>query len=141
MADGKTGQGWQGTGWSFPPNFDWRSNSVSMVSEDEDIKQSLEILMSTSPGERVMNPSYGCGLKLLTFENISESTLTEIKDIIDRAVLFFEPRIRVNSIDVDVESIYDGWITIYLYYTIRRTNTRSNIVYPFYFREGEGPSA
>ncbi len=139
MAEGDTGRAWQGTGWSFPPDFDWRSNSVTMVSEDEDIKQSLEILMSTAPGERVMNPSYGCGLKSLTFENISESTLTEIRDVIDRAVLFFEPRIKVDNIDIDVESIYDGVITIHLYYTIRKTNTRGNMVYPFYFREGEGP--
>ena len=97
--------------------------------------------MSTTPGERVMNPSYGCGLRSLTFENVSESTLTEIKDVVDRAVLFFEPRIRVDNIDVDAENIYDGLVTIYLYYTVRITNTRSNMVYPFYFREGEGPLA
>ncbi|MCH7736956.1 MAG: GPW/gp25 family protein [Chloroflexi bacterium] len=139
MAEGETGRAWQGTGWSFPPDFDWRSSSVTMVSEDEDIRQSLEILLSTVPGERVMNPSYGCGLKSLVFENISESTLTEIKDVIERAILFFEPRIQIDSIEVDVESIFDGLITIHLSYTIRLINTKSNMVYPFYFREGEGP--
>lgn len=141
MVQEDSSQAWLGTGWSFPPDFDRRSNTLAMVSQEEDIRQSLEILMSTTPGERVMNPSYGCGLRSLTFENVSESTLTEIKDVVDRAVLFFEPRIRVDNIDVDAENIYDGLVTIYLYYTVRITNTRSNMVYPFYFREGEGPLA
>ena len=138
MVQRESSRAWLGTGWSFPPDFDRRSNTLAMVSEDEDIRQSLEILMSTSPGERVMNPTYGCGLKSLTFENISESTLTEIRDLVDRAILFFEPRSSVNNIDVNVESIYDGLITIHLHYTVRITNTRTNMVYPFYFREGEG---
>ena len=130
---------WLGTGWSFPPEFNRRSRDVIMVSEEEDIRQSLKILLSTAPGERIMNPAYGCGLKLLTFENISESTLTEIQDVIDRAVLFFEPRIRVDTIEVDVENIYQGIINIRLNYTIRITNSRANMVYPFYFQEGAGP--
>lgn len=130
---------WLGTGWSFPPDFNRHARDVTMVSEEEDIRQSLEILLSTAPGERIMNPAYGCGLKLLTFENINESTLTEIQDVIERAVLFYEPRIRVDTIEVDVENIYQGIITIHLDYTIRITNSRANMVYPFYFQEGTGP--
>ena len=107
-----------------------------MVSQDEDIRESLEILLSTSPGERVMNPAYGCGLKLMIFENISESTITEITDVIERAILFFEPRITLDSIDVNTEDMYGGLIKIQLNYTIRTTNSRSNMVYPFYFQEG-----
>ena len=133
------GREWLGTGWSFPPQFSRRSRAVDMVSEDEDIRQSLWILLSTSPGERIMNPAYGCGLKSLTFESISESTVTEIRDVVDRAVLFFEPRIRVDQIEVDVEEVYGGLINVRLDYTIRITNSRSNLVYPFYFQEGAGP--
>ncbi len=125
-----------GTGWSFPPQFNRRTQEVTMVSQDEDIRESLEILLSTSPGERVMNPAYGCGLKLMIFENISESTITEITDVIERAILFFEPRITLDSIDVNTEDMYGGLIKIQLNYTIRTTNSRSNMVYPFYFQEG-----
>jgi hypothetical protein len=125
-----------GTGWSFPPEFNKSAREVTMVSEDEDIQESLRILMATVPGERVMNPAYGCGLKQLVFENISESTVTEIKDVIQRAVLFFEPRITLNSVDVTVEDMYEGIIEIQLDYTVRATNNRSNMVYPFYFMEG-----
>lgn len=140
MADASADRAWQGTGWSFPPDFNWRANSVTMVSEDEDIQQSLGILFSTVPGERVMNPSFGCGLKSMVFENINETTVTEIRDVIERAVLFFETRIQVDDVEVDVADVYDGLITINLHYTIRSINTRSNMVYPFYFREGDEPN-
>ena len=107
-----------------------------MVSEDEDIRESLRILLATTPGERIMQPAYGCELKKLVFDNISTSSLTEIKDAVERAVVFFEPRIILNDITVDTEKINDGLIRILVDYTIRVTNTRSNMVYPFYFREG-----
>jgi len=125
-----------GTGWSFPPEFDRRLKAVKMVSGEEDIRESLRILLATAPGERVMQPSYGCGLKQLVFETMSESVVTEIKDLIERAVLFFEPRITLTRIEVDTVDVYEGLLKIALDYTVRTTNTRSNMVYPFYFLEG-----
>jgi len=125
-----------GTGWSFPPEFDRAAKAVKMVSGEEDIQESLGILLETVPGERVLQPSYGCSLKRLVFEQVSESTITEIKDLIERAVLFFEPRISLTHIEVDAGQVYEGLITIRLDYTVRLTNTRSNMVYPFYFLEG-----
>jgi len=125
-----------GSGWSFPPQFSLHNKSISMVKEDQDIQQSLRILFSTLPGERLMQPAYGCSLKTLVFDAISESTVTEIKDAIDRAVLFFETRITLNDIAVNTDDVYDGVVRVTLDYTIRSTNNRSNMVYPFYFREG-----
>jgi phage baseplate assembly protein W len=107
-----------------------------MVSWDEDIRESLRILLATSPGERILQPTYGCGLHALLFSNVSESVKTEIKDLIDRAILFFEPRITLNRIDIDDTDRYEGLLKLSLDYTIRTTNTRSNMVYPFYFIEG-----
>jgi phage baseplate assembly protein W len=127
-----------GVGWSFPPEFHKRADAlgVKMVAEEEDIGESLRILLSTNPGERVMQPSYGCGLKAMVFATINERTITELKDIIERAVLFFESRITLEDIDVNTEDALDGILKIQLNYSVRKTNTRSNIVYPFYFREG-----
>ncbi|MBI3525618.1 MAG: GPW/gp25 family protein [Betaproteobacteria bacterium] len=125
-----------GSGWGFPPEFDKNTKSVRMVSGEEDIVESLLILMATAPGERVMQPAYGCGLKLLVFENITESILTAIKDTIQRAVLFFEPRINLENIEINEERAYEGVLLIKLVYTVRTTNSRSNLVYPFYFQEG-----
>jgi len=127
-----------GIGWSFPPEFHKFADAfgVKMVEEEEDIKESLKILLSTRPGERVMQPSFGCGLQGMIFDTINESTITEIKDIIERAILFFEPRITLEDIEVGTEDALEGRLNIQLNYSVRKTNTRSNIVYPFYHLEG-----
>ena len=129
-------KGFLGIGWSFPPEFNRHEKSVVMVSEEEDIREALRILLFTIPGERFMHPAYGCGLKLMVFDQINESAVTEIRDVIERAVLFFEPRITLNRVEVDSENIYDGELKIRLDYTVRTTNSRSNMVFPFYYREG-----
>lgn len=129
-----------GRGWGFPPRFEKHDGmfELQMVSLEADIQESLSILLATSPGERVMQPTFGCGLKSMIFENIDESTVTELKDLIERAILFFEPRITLDDIYINTEDVYEGLIRIHLDYTIRSINTRSNIVYPFYFQEGTG---
>ena len=136
MEDINNSPAWLGRGWAFPPEFDPRAGGVTLVTAAEDITQSLEILLATAPGERVMNPSYGCGLRALVFENINEGTITQVRDTIQRAVLFFEPRIILDSVSVDVTDVYRGLMRIQLDYTIKSTNSRGNIVYPFYFQEG-----
>jgi hypothetical protein len=127
-----------GVGWSFPPEFHPHADAlgVKMVTEEDDIAESLGILISTSPGERLMQPSYGCGLHAMVFETINQSTITRLKDLIERAVLFFEPRITLESIDIDTEDVLEGVLKIRLNYRVRKTNSRSNIVYPFYYLEG-----
>lgn len=125
-----------GTGWGFPPEFNKKEGTVRLVSGEADINESLFVLMATVPMERVMQPAYGCGLKLMVFESINESTITLLKDTIRRAVLFFEPRITLNEIEIDQEQAQEGVLYIQLNYTVRTTNSRSNMVYPFYFLEG-----
>ncbi|WP_420238188.1 GPW/gp25 family protein [Telmatobacter bradus] len=124
-----------GTGWGFPLEFGTYGKRVRMASADEDIRESLRILLSTAPGERVMNPSFGCGLRTRVFSSISEGMLTEVKDLVERAILFFEPRITLNGIQVVVRDRAEGIVDIDIRYTVRSTNSRSNMVYPFYFRE------
>lgn len=125
-----------GRGWAFPPQFDLQNRQAKLVSHEQDIRESLGILLATAPGERVMQPTYGCGLKTRVFDNINDSTITLIRDIVKRAVLFFEPRISLDNIQVDTGQQYDGVLLIQLDYTVRTTNSRNNMVYPFYFREG-----
>jgi len=124
-----------GSGWSFPPEFS-RRGKVRVVSGEEDICQSLLILLGTTPGERVMQPSFGCGLKSHVYDSINENTVTVLKDVIQRAILFFEPRVTVESIVANSSDAYHGRLDFLIVYTIISTNTRHNIVYPFYFREG-----
>lgn len=125
-----------GRGWGFPPEFGRRAKSVHMVAAERDIEESLRILLSTAPGERVMQPAYGCGMKRQVFGTINETTLSLIEDSIRRAVLFFEPRITLDDVETDTSRVYDGVLSIKLVYTVRATNSRSNMVYPFYFLEG-----
>lgn len=128
-----------GTGWSFPPEFA-RREGLKTVSDELDIHESLIILLSTRPGERIMQPDFGCGLRAQVFEVMSEGAAMTIKDLIARAILFFEPRITLDRIVMDDSAIIDGLLQIRLEYTIRTTNSRHNMVYPFYFREGTNVS-
>lgn len=129
-------QDFLGTGWAFPPAFDGRTLQALTVSGAQDVRESLRILLTTVPGERVMHPTYGCGLQRMVFENVTESTLTEIRSLIEKAVLFFEVRITLDSIDIDTSGLYEGVLRLQLNYTIRSTSTRDNMVFPLYMRDG-----
>jgi len=124
-----------GTGWAFPPTFDKAKKTVLMTSDEDDINCSLEILLSTSLGERIMQPTYGCDLKPLLFDPIDTSLKAYMKDLIKTAILYHEPRIKLNNIKLE-DRPNDGVIEISLEYTIRSTNSRYNFVYPFYLNEG-----
>jgi phage baseplate assembly protein W len=124
-----------GTGWSFPPAF-VKGYGVQMVSREEDIEQSLEILFSTMPGERIFNFDYGCNIRHHVFENMDLSVKTLIIDDIKHAILYFEPRIDVENVEVEIKDPLEGILWIHLDYKVRQTNSRSNRVFPFYFNEG-----
>jgi len=124
-----------GSGWSFPPTFSDKTKGVEMVSDEEDIGQSLQILLSTQLGERIMMPKYGCDLSTMTFETMTTSFRTYVKDLIRTAILYHEPRIQVEEILLQSENSSEGLIIITIQYLVRITNTRSNLVYPFYINE------
>lgn len=124
--------GFLGTGWAFPPAFDGRGAGATMVAGEEDVHQALRILLSTNPGERVMRPAWGGGLRRMVFEAMDQSTLTALRDTIEQAVRFHEPRVRLDGVDVDLDERIEGVLRLSLRYTIRRTNTRHNLVFPFY---------
>jgi phage baseplate assembly protein W len=126
-----------GCGWSFPPTFDAQAGSVHMVADDADIQQSLAVLFSTLRRERVMLPDFGCGLSEFVFDSVDSALFARIKATLANAILLYEPRINVGTIDVTAVNDTDGLLQIALSYTIRTTNTRSNMVYPFYL-QGEG---
>ncbi len=127
-----------GTGWSFPPSFDQVTGTVEMVSNIEDIEQSLNILLSTSLGERVMQPTYGCNLTEYLFEPLNNTLIGYIKDRVSNAILYYEPRIVVENIEVtaaDSTDLLTGYFTITVSYSISQTNSRFNYVYNYYQNE------
>lgn len=128
-----TDKSFLGQGWSFPPRF--TQQGLITVAAEQDIHESLLILLSTSPGERIMQPAYGCGLRAHVFDSINESTIAVLRDIVEKAILFFEPRVIVERVEISDEEYQEGKIRIHVYYRVRATNNRYNLVYPFYFNE------
>ena len=125
-----------GRGWGFPPNFNGQTQTVDMTAKNDDIERSLHILLTTSVGERVMEPKYGCNMEDLLFESLDTSTKTIIKDKILTAILYFEPRIKVNSIEINTQDELEGKLLIEIDYVVKATNSRLNFVFPFYKNEG-----
>ena len=124
-----------GKGWSFPPEFDHQSLTTRMIADETDIESSLHILLATRVRERLLQPDYGCNLDVLLFEPLNTGLKTQMKDRVFTAIYFYEP--RVEPLDVTlVSSDAEGMINIYVEYRVRITNTRHNIVYPFYINEG-----
>lgn len=125
-----------GRGWSFPPTFNLQSKEVQMTEKVEDIEKSLQILLTTSLGERIMQPRYGCDMNDLLFESLDTGTKTIIIDRIQTAILFFEPRIKATKIELNTQNELEGEILVEIEYIIPSTNSRYNFVFPFYRKEG-----
>jgi len=131
-----------GRGWSFPPEFNREAGTVNMVQEVEDIEQSLNILLTTSLGERVMQPNYGCNLLDFQFEPTNNALLSYLKDLVENAILIYEPRIVVTDIQITPAESFDlieGKLRISVDYQISETNSRYNFVYDFYLQEADQP--
>jgi phage baseplate assembly protein W len=125
-----------GRGWSFPPSFNIKTGTNEMVSDEKDIEQSLKIILFTSYGERTMRPDFGSNLSDSVFDSVDSVTINTIEDNITQAVVEFEPRITLHNVVINSDEIYDGRLDIKLDYTIRTINVRTNIVFPYYFKEG-----
>ncbi|MBS1530507.1 MAG: GPW/gp25 family protein [Bacteroidetes bacterium] len=126
-----------GTGWSFPPSFSKANESVKMVSDTRDIEESIHLILSTIPGERVMQPEFGCDLKRLTFEIDDSTLIAAFEHLIYHALLNFEPRVNYIGTSIIDRQQLDGVLYLQINFSIITTNTRHNIVFPFYL-QGEG---
>ncbi len=124
-----------GTGWSFPPNFDNFLGGVVMVTGYDEIKQSLQILLNTAIGERVMLFGYGCDLKQWLFQPMNSNNIALIKDVVQDAINLYEARIAVNAINVLTDQLDNGVLMISIDFTLRTTNSRYNVTYPFYLEQ------
>ncbi|MCB0207853.1 MAG: GPW/gp25 family protein [Anaerolineae bacterium] len=134
-----TDQSFLGTGWSFPPTFTAGGAAVELVSGVEDIHQSLQILLATRLGERVMQDDFGCDLSSLLFAEIDQDLLNSLSSLISDAILYHEPRIKLDKLNIAEDKNRQGLLLIGIEYTIRNTNSRFNMVYPFYINEATTP--
>ncbi|KFA94826.1 GPW/gp25 family protein [Archangium violaceum] len=121
-----------GRGWSFPVMLDTGSGQIAMSQEEEKIRQSIWLILSTAPGERAMRPDFGCGIHALVFENIGAGTRGRLASEVTQALTLWEPRIELDGVDVRPDADEPGRLLITVTYVVRGTNSRFNFVYPFY---------
>lgn len=127
-----------GRGWAWPVRLDPATALVATAEADDDVQQSILIILGTSPGERVMRPEFGCGIADMVFEVIDNATVNRIAALVRDALVRFEARIEVLDVTVDPWRAAEGRLDISIHWRMRATNQVGNLVYPFYFREG-GP--
>jgi uncharacterized protein len=131
--------GFLGRGWAFPPRFGLGGSQVHTVAGLEDIGQSLAILLATRPGERVMQDDFGCDLGQFLFEEVTDGLIGRLRSVVEDAILHHEPRVRLDEVEVDADEVQSGLLHIVIRYTVRATNSRYNMVYPFYLTEATAP--
>lgn len=127
-----------GRGLAFPIAVDAEGGTLMAAEYEEDIRQSIRIILDTDPGERVMRPDFGAGLRALVFEPINTHTLALARHRVERALVLWEPRIDSIAVQADARP-GQGLITLEVRYRVRTTNTFYNLVYPFFLQEGGSP--
>ena len=136
-----TAEGFLGRGWSFPPSFSADGGQGAMVADEQDIHQSLGLLFATRKGERLMQESYGAALEEWLYEEIDSQLIINLSTVIEEAVLLHEPRIVLLDVEINPNAQLAGVLDIQLDYMVPATNSRFNMVFPFYHNEATAVTA
>jgi Bacteriophage baseplate protein W len=128
-----------GRGWAMPVDLDPRTGLVAISEYEDNIRQSIRIILETAPGERVMRPNFGCGIHDLVFAAVDTTTMQRIRSVVEEALRRYEARVEVLGVTIDEDATSEGVLLVEVEYRVRKTNQIGNLVYPFYFREGGRP--
>lgn len=131
------GDAFLGSGLAFPLALD-ASGQLALTGLEQHVRQSIELIVGTVRGERVMRPDFGAGLQDLVFEPVSASTIAMVQHEVQESLILQEPRIDVLNVTVTADVTQPGMLWISLQYRVRSTDTMFNLVYPFYL-ERSGP--
>ncbi|MBZ6495314.1 MULTISPECIES: GPW/gp25 family protein [Natrinema] len=126
-----------GTGWAFPVETDARG-SVRTADAEDDIRESIRLILGTAKGERVMRPEFGCEIHDHVFSAATPATLNLLESSVREALVQWEPRIDVEDVTARTDDENPNKVLIEIEYQVRTTNSLSNMVYPFYITEGDG---
>ena len=121
----------EGRGWQFPIRVD-DAGAIAEAGEEDKVRQSIEIILRTSPGERVMRPDFGCGIHDLVFDTISGAMIGRVASVVAGALATWEPRIDVLSVRSQQDTEDPTRLLIEINYRLRSSNSRFNLVFPFY---------
>lgn len=137
MMDGEWEEkGFLGSGWSFPVQADPLTGKILMVSQEEDIRQAVRLILMTRQGERVMRPELGCRIYDFAFGTADHTSLSRMEHAVEEALEIWEPRIADVEAHVSVEDGALGCLMVEVSYRVRSTNNPYNLVFPFYLNEG-----
>ena len=125
-----------GTGWAHPVGTDYRGD-IELSSAEDNIRQSVRIIIGTAKGERVMRPDFGCEVHDYVFAAADPATLSMIEDAVEDALVQWEPRIDVERVEAAPDEENPNRVLVEIDYWVRETNSSANLVYPFYLNEGE----
>jgi phage baseplate assembly protein W len=126
-----------GVGWKFPLRIN-ADGGFSYSREEEDIREAIWIILGTAPGERQMQPRFGCGIHELVFAPIGTGLLGDVAFHVREALTTWEPRVDVLDVRVEQAPGLESTVLIRVDYRVRSNNAFQNLVYPFYVHEGVG---
>jgi uncharacterized protein len=129
-----------GRGIAWPMRVD-ASGALSLTSGPEDLESSMRLVLLTAPGERLMRPDFGCHIHELVFEPVNANVLGRMKHAVHEALAQWEPRITVLDVTVLPDPGTPNLVQIHIFYQVRSTNDRRNLVHPFYLIPHEGEPA
>ncbi|WP_372728645.1 GPW/gp25 family protein [Nocardioides sp.] len=120
-----------GRGFGWPLGVD-HTGSMRLSEGVADLDRSLEIVLMTAPGERLMRPQFGCRIWELMFEPVTANLLGQIAEAVRDALAQWEPRIEVIDVRPVPDATNASLIHVEIDYRVRATNDRRNLVHPFY---------
>ncbi|MET0910258.1 MAG: GPW/gp25 family protein [Ilumatobacteraceae bacterium] len=120
-----------GRGWAYPMRVG-PTGGMALVSGDEEIAESIRLILGTSPGERPMRPEFGCPIHDHVFAPANAAMIGMIGFEVRNALARWEPRIDVHDVVVSQDESQTGLLYIDVSYAIRDTNDYRNLVFPFY---------
>lgn len=123
-----------GRGWKFPIAVD-AAGRIALSEYEDDVREAIRIILMTAKGERVMQPDFGAGLYDFVFASMSSTTLGRVQRAVEDALVKWEPRVEVTAVSVEPDEGEIGKLLINIDYRVRATNTRFNLVFPFYLKE------
>jgi phage baseplate assembly protein W len=125
-----------GRGWKFPVQIDPTTGRFAMSVAEQDIRESIYIILATAPGERVMRPEFGCGIHDLVFSPMNSVTLGLFESRVREAITRWEARVEILKLEISTKEASKGKLEIDLTFLMLETNSEFNLVFPFYLTEG-----
>lgn len=120
-----------GTGWRFPILPD-EAGRLSYAVGEQSIENCLRALLLTATGERVMRPDFGTKAQESVFAPGSGQNLRDLERSVADAVRAYEPRVELDAVRAETDPADESRVTVSVQYRIRRSNTKGNLVFPFY---------